>query len=616
MLDSFRASGREELGFSVLFGIGVLCSLGSMAFFLAMQDSVRAAPVKVGLRESLRQFRTPLQSPNFRRVLVFVAVFAFGAMLAGGLFIAFARETLQLSYTAIQLTQVAHALGTLVSSAAWGYLTDRYGNKPILTILTAGTVLTPVVWLVCQPGRPEFNTAVLVVGHVYNGIVWSGVGVAQMNLWLATGDDEDRANYLGMAVALQAVCSGVAPLVGAALMSLLRPELGTEHAYKWVFALVMAVRLASVFLLLPVHEAGSVGLRRTLRGLRKVSPKGLLALRAINRSAEPGERARAVADVGRANLALGADELVAALSDPVPRVRREAAAAIERLADPGTVPSLVAFMHENPDLVEEDTIAALGAVATPEAVQALQGFLDDPRAILRRAAAKALGAVGDPSAVASLVAAAQAEDRGLRRAALQALRVIGEPSAAEVIAANLSHESPSVAVAAAEAAAETDAPSLAAPLRAALSQPPPEAVGELAYALACRGSDSDLGLLVHAARTATTPAIRRRCLLGVARRLGVEGDAYRLFTTEGFARDRLLVKLVGPTLRSEPRLRAAARSLAGGDEAQALRALAHMPGAEWAFDTSLPAVPELALVALVAAARRASGSLPRAAGKP
>jgi len=609
--DRFRSAGQAEHGFSVLFGIGWVCSLVSMGFFLAMKDSVRDAPARIGLGESLRQFRAPIADPNFKRVLVYVTVFGIGTMLAGGLFIAFAIESLELSFTVIQLTQVAHALGTLATSAAWGYMTDRFGNKPVLTILTVGTVLTPLAWIFCVPGQTAFNTAILVIGHVYNGAVWSGVGVAQMNLWLATSPEKERANYLGTATAVQALASGVAPLIGAWLMLVLRPGFGAEWSYKSLFISVMAIRFASVFSLLPVLEPGAESIRRTLRRLVEVRPKGLIALRAYRASTDPESRARAVADVGSSRLSLGGSELVAALSDPVPTVRREAARSLAKLRDELTVGEIARFAEENPSTVEEEVLDALGSGGGPEAVRVLCGFLTDPRAALRRRAALVLGEIGDPAAALPLRKAALSDDPDLASSAIHALQAIGDQAAEEVIVRGLAHHAPIVRSAAAESAAHLGSPSLAEPLQSALAESDGAVLGEIAYALAVVAGKDAAEVVMRAAVRADTPMARRRCLLGLARIFDVEAPLYRLLAMEGMARTSELNRLLS---RADAPTKKALRLVFEGQAKKAIESLAQRPGLESL--KGAPDVDELALVALLASGLRSPGSLDEPSSAP
>lgn len=606
-LDQFRAAGRADIGFSALFGAGVFCALVSMYFFLRMTDTERANPIRASLKQSLAVMVRPIRDRDFQRVLAFTVVFVFGQTFANGLFIAFGFESLDLSYTVVQLTQVAHAVGTVAFVKVWGYLADKYGNKPVLAILGTGIILTPGVWILCEPGRPAMNAAILILGHLFNGVVWSGVTVCQLNLYMATAKAEDRPNYLGMALAVQAVVGGIAPIVGAGMMSVLRGAYEAEIAYKTVFATVMGLRVLALLSLLPVKEEGSTTIRRALQQLRRVSPSGISALRKIAHSPDEVERLTAIREVGAARFTLATDELIKALADPSPAVRRQAASALAKLGNPTAASDLARYADENPILVEEEMLEALGELGDRDSVPVLAKFLSDPRAMLRRSAAKALGRIGDHTCIEPLMrAAAQPGDPDLRRASLQALRALGATSAAAVIADSLFDPHPSVRVAAAEAIAELDLKSLAPVLRQSMEWLFDEAGSELAYALGRVGDKEDVPAILEVAAHAVSPTTRRRAVLGVACLYGVESQVYRLMMLDGMSRDAELMHILRPSYRGSKRLRDALERYSSGDEAGALAMLASSKRRRDLAPLAETPVEEAFLVAALAYAQRES----------
>lgn len=603
-LDYLKKNDRANTGFSLLFAMAAVCAMVSMMFFLRMKETPRSNPVQAGLMDSLKLMVKPARDRDFQKVLAFTIVFMVGATLAGGLYVAFAFESLKLSYTAIQLTQVAHAVGTVVAANAWGYLADKYGNKPLLAILMAGVTLTPGIWLLCTPGQPVSSTVILVIGHLFNGVVWSGVAVCQMNLYIATSKTEDRANYLGMVFAVQALVGGVSPLIGGAMMSSLRGLSQPEHAYKIIFLTVMVIRIVALFVLLPVKEEGSSAIAQTLGQLGKVNPRGIRALRRLRQTGDSVARADAIRDVGLANMTLASGELLKALSDPTPTVRRQAARALARLPDPDSARALTEFVRQNRDLVEEETLEALGILGDQAAVPVITSYLNDPRSTLRRQAAKSLGWLGSPEAVEPLqIAAGDVSDPDLRRASIQALRSLGAREASPMIGRALQDPHPSVRAAAAEAVGELQLTELTEEVRKALSVYGDSYSSELVYALGAVGEPGDLGLIIEMSERAASTTMRRRCLLGAARLLGVEKEMYRLLNLEGFGRDQELVQLLRPAYRKSKRLRDAVQLFSLGREEEAVKMVCDGRLAPELGALTGHQVPELFLVAALAYAR-------------
>lgn len=606
LLDQFQKGDRSGPGFSILFGMGLVCALASMAFFLRMRDTVRTNTVQAGVRESLVLMAKPAKDREFQKVLVFTVVFIAGATIAGGLYVAFARESLGLSWTAIQLTQVAHAVGTVAFSNMWGYLADKYGSKPVFVILMVGAFLTPFVWLVCTPGHPVEATVYLVIGHVFNGLVWSGIAVCQMNLYIATSPPEDRANYLGMVFAVQAAVGGIAPLIGGLMMGAFRSSMPLEHAYKAIFLVVMLIRIVAFLVLLPVREEGSSALGQTLGQLGRVNPRGIRALRRLTRTGNPAAKAEAIREVGSAQMPLASAELLRALQDPSPTVRRHAARALGRLDDPSAAMALARFVETNRELVEEETLDALGDMGSPETAPIVATFLSDPRSPLRRQAAKTLGRLGSDAFLDPLQSAANdTSDPDLRRASIQALRLIGADGAQDVFSRALLDPHPSVRSAAAEAVSELKLTALAQPLRDAIQVYGDAYSGELAYALGTVGSEVDLPTLIECAERAESPTTRRRCLLGMAVHFGVEHDLYRLMNLRGFSRDQELVSLLRPVYVKSKRLREAVQSFSLGQETAALDMLCGTPRTKVLLPFKGLDVPELFLVAALVYVKRA-----------
>jgi len=439
--------------------------------------------------------------------------------------------------------------------------------------------LNTIAWVMCRPGDDTYNSILLLSTHVLMGVFWCGTALCQFNLMLATAKPEDRANYIGAGMTVQAVMGGVAPLLGAAAMAGLRFEFPAETAYKIIFGSVFFLRILSGFMLRPVQEPGSTKFRQTLQDLRQMSPRSVRTMRRLSRATSVTEREEAIEEIGSGRLNLASDEIVKALHDPLPRVRRQAAAAIAQLRDPRAVEELLHQLDEHPDLVEEEIVEALGVLGDPRSIPALVRTLNSPRAILRRSAARAIGRLGEgvPEAVQALIGSATApDDPDLRRAALQALRVMEAREAAPVIAEALLDELPSVRIAAAEAVSGLELKEALPQLRDALIRYQDEASAEVAYALGCVGSADDIPLILAEAVRTTSVITRRRCLLGIARLLDVEHATYRLMLLDGMAQAQALLELMRASTRRDPRVQAALQAHSRGDEAAAVSILAEI----------------------------------------
>lgn len=598
LLDVFKSTPQEGLGFTIIFGLGWVFAMLSMFYYYRMSDTTREEVVKPSLSEVVEVVREPLRDPNFRQIMLFVIVFTASQGFANNLFAAFAFESLKLPYFLLQLTSVAATVGTIATVRIWGFLADRYGNKPLLLLLAGGVTLTPFMWVICYPGEQFLvqNTIILFVGHIFTGVFWSGVGVVQMNLYLSTSTPKNRANYLASALTIAALSLAISPLLGSGMLNALREPWGTEAAYKAVFYTVAVIRIIAVFLLRPVQEHGAKGFSDTVRELSEVRPKSFAALRNVRKGSDEQTRLGAIRSMGESKMSLGTNELHDALFDTSPRIRREATYALGRLRTLAAAEALLDYVNSHPEHIDEEAIEALGDCGHVAALPFLTQSLQHPSSILRRAAAKALGRIGDSRAIESLrQAATQPGDPDIRRAALQALRNL-EATDPTLYADALFESHPSVRIAAAEAISELNITELAENLRNSLEWFPDEAASEVAYALGTVGEESDLHSILQAAMLSVSSTKQRRCLLGAAKLFDLDRELYRLYALEEVNRDSELLRHYRTLSRRNSVFAKALEHYSSGEEAQALAVLKEADSARFSTWAEF-AVPESFLVA-------------------
>lgn len=575
ILDAFTRSGKSEAGYTTVFSLGAVFAVLSWIFFTRMKDRPRLNPQPMNLRLGFQSLTMPYRDPVFRRVILFLFFFVFGQTFMGGLLVAYSLEVLAIPMTLLQLCGVMHALGQVIMARWWGYFADKYGNKPVLAILIIGIVLSPYCWFLVRPHQTLVNAAFLLTGHIFSGMIWGGVGAVQLNLVVSFAKPEQRANYLAAGQSLIAITAGVSPLLGSILMQSLRGVMLPGPAYLTVLWVTTGLRFFSIFFLFGIKEAGAVSVRDTLRHLGKANPRSLRTLRSLADSPVVAERESAMDDIARGKLGLAVDELIKSLNDPTPRLRRHAADALARVGDPRGADALVQQLRDHPALVEEETIEALGVLGDESYAAELIRYLTAPRPQIRRAAARALGEIGGDDAREALVRSAeQEEDPDLRRAALQALRDIGDEHSHDAVAAALLDRHPSVRVAAAEAVVELMIVRAQPQLLESLATYRDEANSELVYALGAVGGPGHMKEMLVQSQQMTSAITRRRCLLGLARALGVESASYRLLLLEGMARDSALLEALDSLPKTSNRLREALALYSKGDEHAALVRLA------------------------------------------
>lgn len=322
----------------------------------------------------------------------------------------------------------------------------------------------------------------------------------------------------------------------------------------------------------------------------------------------------------------GSGELERALHDPDRSVRRRAALAAGRIADPAVTPALLELLGDGEVEVRRMAAFGLGLMGDKTAVDRLVAALQDADTVVRGRAAEALGRIGDPRAapdVARMVVAAlppgapvltvRGDDPGSAndpwvqlRLGLFALARLKDARAAEsVLVAN--GRSRFDWWAATWTAMRLESPSLKPVLDAAASAGDP-----LSRAFAARG----LGALKDAVAIDTLATLTRdkdeTVAVNAVRALGVIGDARGLapvVAALGSASTQVQAEalLAIAALPPDPGLRARAVGLVGSREAwvraAAFRALAHVDREQFALVLSgMDPDPEWTVRAAIATA--------------
>lgn len=218
--DAFEAAGRTGPGLAWIFGAAVLF----VALAGVVLDRHREPPLA---RERPRRIAETLGRPvadrPFRRLLVFLVLWSVATGLAAPFFAARMITNLHVSLSRMALFSIVSGALNLVMLPFWGFVIDRFGNRPVLSL---------------------------------NMI---GIG------FLASAPEKDRTAYLGaqnVAVGVSAFGASILGGVVAAALAGLLVKVGpfTFLNFHLLFAVSALLRLALVPVALGLREerAGSM----------------------------------------------------------------------------------------------------------------------------------------------------------------------------------------------------------------------------------------------------------------------------------------------------------------------------------------------------------------------
>lgn len=587
-LDQAVKYGRfaPAIGFAVLFGLGTLCLFLSLWSIARMPDVPHEPSARRGLRGLLAFYREPFRSPNFRNLLMFNTTFVFGQMFAGQFFTVYMLEQIRMPYLMVQVAGLIAALFSSLGMPFWGYLADKFGNRPLLLLSGTGVVFMPFLWFLTHPERYLWSVGVIYGIQVVAGFIWAGVGLTQFNLNVAVAPREQRALYMGALSAIVAVVGGLAMLLSGACMEFMKPFVPDPTRFFVLFGGAALFRLLALPWLARVHEPQGLPTGYVLTQLRaSVRPRGWLAMRQLRRRADEMSRLQAVRTLAEEKTALAVEELVQALHDPSGEVRREAARALGEIGDPRALPALLQMLHDPASDIVAECAEALGKIGSSDTVPHLLPLLQAEQIETRLAAVHALRQIGDPRALPALLERLQEAPGPLEQSRL--LEAIGQllthaegeaiqrAEASVVLTQRLTSPHPEVRAEAANALANLPPGSgIGDALRVQLqAEQEPAVITALARALARHGAEEDVPLLIDALTRGGSPLMRQQIALAIARLLQRDETLYALLTADEMTRDRLIERALAPRLRELPALSDALRAYAYGDYGSAMQIL-------------------------------------------
>ncbi|MCA9532489.1 MAG: HEAT repeat domain-containing protein [Myxococcales bacterium] len=201
------------------------------------------------------------------------------------------------------------------------------------------------------------------------------------------------------------------------------------------------------------------------------SPRAREAILAALTDPDPEVRAEAAEACGRLRLVEAIPELSEWLLDPLGETRAAAARALGAMNDAGSLPALIRTLGDTSAEVRIAAINALSSLGGDEVVTPLLGRLDDDDVTVRIAAASALGSLGDERAVVPLIGRARDDSAEVRVAVFTALGALGDVRALSALALGTRDTVEDARLTATLALGQLRSPRAIDPLRALLEQP-------------------------------------------------------------------------------------------------------------------------------------------------
>lgn len=256
VLHFFQRAELAAFGFLVVFIIAMLARFFSALWISRYDDP----PYHVQPEDvfSFWQFLRRAPKSNFAKFTFFFAITNFSVSFSSPYFALYMLRDLQFSYLEFTAISGVAIMFQFLTFRYWGDISDRFGNKKILTVCSWGIGIVPLCWLFSQ------NIFYICTIQVYAGLVWAGFNLAAANFIYDACSPPKRARC----VAYRSLTNSVFVLAGSMTGGLVAQQLPPEfsigpfhftHALLLIFLVSGILRLmTAAFFLKIFHEVREV----------------------------------------------------------------------------------------------------------------------------------------------------------------------------------------------------------------------------------------------------------------------------------------------------------------------------------------------------------------------
>jgi MFS family permease len=400
-IDSF-APADKQIGFNLVFGVGALFGwLGYVALSRAPFASgadMREGEDTVG---GLARLMEPFRDGNFVRAVLFFGMWTFALGIGGSLYGVFMIDQLGISYTEIAVYNAVFMITSIFGYRLWATLVDRFGSKPVLQILLVPAACVPLLWVWNTPDSHYMVPVALGL----SGVLFSGILVAVTPLLYGlVPAGEQRPYYMASWSATVNLMGAMGPLVGSVLVRTLRDVSFEIEGFsighlQIIFLLSAAARIPAILLLGLVSDRSSISSRHLLSHLFRGNLLSYTFNTAVyNIASHEERRARAALALGRSGSPLAIEQLIQALADASPVVRRSAARALGETGSPEASESLIRELLDGESDIRSEAAEALGRLGHQGGIDPLINSLDDVDPRVRISAIRGLSEIGGSEA--------------------------------------------------------------------------------------------------------------------------------------------------------------------------------------------------------------------------
>jgi len=306
-------------------------------------------------------------------------------------------DELQLPYTDIAIYTNIALFATIIAYRSFAPLVDRFGSKPIMQFLVIPGALGQLLRVFASEDFPYLVPVSMAMYATFHAGMLVSLSPMLYGLLPRKGN---RQAYFAAWTATVLLAGGLGPIFGSVLASRLKDFHQVWFGFhignlQMVFVCTTVGLLALMPLVLSLEEKKAGTASALFSYIRKGNPIAYI-YNSLSLNLLSGEtsRVRAAAGLGRSGSPLAGEDLIKALEDISPEVRRKAAEGLGELGAEDAVGSLIEQVADKESDIRAEAAEALGKIGHPLGMDAVIDALRDPRPSVRICAIRGLGEIG------------------------------------------------------------------------------------------------------------------------------------------------------------------------------------------------------------------------------
>lgn len=237
--------------FTILFTVAAVIVTAAVVSFCLVKEPTGPTPEhRVPFREFIRRGPFLLKNVRSYRLLLLVRVLLGVWGMALPFYVIFARDRLGITSGDVGTLLVIQMAGAFFSNFLWGYLSNHIGNKIVLEMVSATSIVCPLIALAAALWSPAWPLLCFAVVFFLIGMAWSGVSLGYNNYVLEVSPAAERPTYLGF------MNTYLSPVL---LLSAVGGLIIDKTSYEALFVISAASALAALVFAQQLEEPRTVG---------------------------------------------------------------------------------------------------------------------------------------------------------------------------------------------------------------------------------------------------------------------------------------------------------------------------------------------------------------------